>query len=219
MAPFEPGRFDRRVIEIARKVPGLDAGLRVKLEALLPMAAALDAATRKLPRASRAAIDEIRRELRRLRNPAAKLARLRQLHESPRTRSVAGLPEGLEVAIALLRDGRTTVYSKTYPFHREIADRSGWTTFEHREDKTEEPPGPNEVTDEDTDGAIMGGVAGGATGALLGVGAAGGGAIVAGGVGAIGGALGGAIYLSGAKAIDLIGKAWDNLWGGIAGSL
>lgn len=36
---------------------------------------------------------------------------------------------------------------------------------------------------------------------------------MAGAVGAVGGAIGSAIYLSGSKGIDLIGRAWDNLWG------
>src|SRR5262249_3043864 len=104
-------------LEALRRLPGLPHGLGEKLDVMIANLPALKEAESRLPAAERAKVEKLMSEVRGQKDVAGILAFLRQVLKSKQFAQDEGLAAGVGVAVEILEDGMSTIYSPSYPFY------------------------------------------------------------------------------------------------------
>jgi hypothetical protein len=212
--PAGNGRMS--ALEAVRKLPGLPVGLVDKLDVMIANLPALQQAQSRVSAAARAKAETLKRELRTQKDVAGMLAFLRGALQSNRFTGDKALAVGVRMAVEVLEDGMSTIYSPNYPFYRQpTTSRPGVTPWDDPPSSQPSPqPDPIDIATEDANGAIDGAQIGEVVGEIVGaagVSETGGLSIIAGPeLGEAGGAAFWGGLKSGEAIVDVI-AAW---WGG-----
>jgi hypothetical protein len=184
--------------------PAADPDLRAKLDVVFEAGPALEAARGQTSAKLLAEGDGLLADIRKQHGAASKPALPRKARAGRLAASEPSLAAGIDVAIAIVEDGISTIYAPRHPFYVRLGDRSGFTPFVHGEQTHQQRPETDDVADQDIDGAVKGAIAdgvggaavGGVTDVRIGVGAVGGGFV---------GGVAGAAIKPGGKIVDVIG--------------
>jgi hypothetical protein len=169
-----PGNGSLSPLEALRQLPGLPHGMAEKLDELIANQPAMAEAESRMPAAERGKVEKLMSEVRAQKDVPGMLAFLRRVLESNRVVDDPGLAAGVQVAIEMLEDGMSTIYSPNHPFYRKVARPAAKPT--PRDDpggsgSTSQPtssePAPIHICSEDVDGALKGGALGGMVGAVI----------------------------------------------------